>query len=36
MMQDLHRNAQAMSIIKGRLGVEEYKRVQGREGAREI
>jgi hypothetical protein len=31
MMQDLHRNAQAASIIKGSLSPEEYRKVQGRE-----
>ena len=36
MMQDLHLNAQAMSIIKGSLSAEGYKKVQGREDAREI
>jgi hypothetical protein len=36
MMQDLHRNAQAVSIIKGSLSAEEYRKVQEREDAREI
>jgi hypothetical protein len=36
MMQDLHRNAQAVSIIKGSLSVEEYRKVQGWEDAHEI
>jgi hypothetical protein len=36
MMQDVHRNAQAASIIKGRLSEEEYHKVQGREDAPDI
>ena len=36
MLQDLHRNAQAMSIIKGTLSAEEYRKVQGREDAKVI
>jgi hypothetical protein len=36
MMQEVHRNAQAMSIIKGSLCPEEYRKVQGREDARNI
>jgi hypothetical protein len=36
MMQDLHWNAQEMSIIKGSLSAEEYRKVQGQEDAREI
>jgi hypothetical protein len=33
MMQEVHRNAQAASIIKGSLCPEEYRKVQGREDA---
>ena len=36
MLQDLHRNAQAVSIIKGTLSAEEYRKVQGREDAKVI
>jgi hypothetical protein len=36
MMQEVHRNAQAVSIIKGSLCPEEYWKVQGREDARDI
>jgi len=36
MLQDLHRNAQAVSIIKGTLCAEEYRKVQGREDAKVI
>jgi hypothetical protein len=36
MMQDMHSNAQAMSIIKGSLSVEEYHKAQGREDAHDI
>jgi hypothetical protein len=36
MMQEVHRNAQAVSIIKGSLCSEEYRKVQGREDARDI
>jgi hypothetical protein len=36
MMQDLHQNAQAVSIIKGSLSAEEHRKVQGQEDAREI
>ena len=36
MMQEVHRNAQAVSIIKGSLCPEEYRKVQGREDARDI
>jgi hypothetical protein len=36
MMQEVHRNAQAASIIKGSLCSEEYWKVQGREDARDI
>jgi hypothetical protein len=36
MMQEVHRNAQAVSIIKGSLCPEEYQKVQGREDARDI
>jgi hypothetical protein len=36
MMQEVHRNAQAMSIIKGSLCLKEYRKVQGREDARDI
>jgi hypothetical protein len=36
MMQEVHRNAQAVSIIKGSLCLEEYRKVQGREDARDI
>jgi hypothetical protein len=36
MMQDLHQNAQVVSIIKGSLSVDEYKKVQGREDACEL
>jgi hypothetical protein len=36
MMQEVHRNAQAASIIKGSLCPEEYRKVQGREDARDI
>jgi hypothetical protein len=36
MMQEVHRNAQAVSIIKGSLFPEEYRKVQGREDARDI
>jgi hypothetical protein len=35
-MQEVHRNAQAVSIIKGSLCPEEYRKVQGREDARDI
>jgi hypothetical protein len=35
-MQEVHRNAQAVSIIKGSLCSEEYQKVQGREDARDI
>jgi hypothetical protein len=33
MMQEVHHNAQAVSIIKGSLSLEEYRKVQGREDA---
>jgi hypothetical protein len=33
MMQDLHRNAQMVSIIRGSLSLEEYCKFQGREDA---
>jgi hypothetical protein len=36
MMQEVHRTAQAVSIIKGSLCPEEYRKVQGREDARDI
>jgi hypothetical protein len=36
MMQEVHRNAQAVSIIKGSLCSEEYWKVQGREDAHDI
>jgi hypothetical protein len=36
MMQEVHRNAQVVSIIKGSLYPEEYQKVQGREDARDI
>ena len=36
MMQEVQRNAQAVSIIKGSLCPEEYRKVQGREDARDI
>jgi hypothetical protein len=36
MMQDLHQNAQAVSIIEGSLGAEEYSKVQGQKDARDI
>jgi hypothetical protein len=36
MMQDVHRNAQAVSIIKGIFSVEEYCMVQGRDDAHDI
>jgi hypothetical protein len=36
MMQEVHLNAQAVSIIKGSLCPEEYEKVQGREDARDI
>jgi hypothetical protein len=36
MMQEVHRNAQTVSIIKGSLCPEEYQKVQGREDARDI
>jgi hypothetical protein len=36
MMQEVHRNAQAVSIIKGSLCPEEYQKVQGREDACDI
>jgi hypothetical protein len=36
MMQEVHRNAQAVVIIKGRLSPEEYRKVQGREDAHDI
>jgi hypothetical protein len=36
MMQEVHRNAQAVSIIKGSLCPEEYWKVQGREDAHDI
>src|SRR6187455_3286294 len=36
MMQEVHRNAPAVSIIKGSLCPEEYRKVQGREDARDI
>jgi hypothetical protein len=36
MMQEVHRYAQAVSIIKGGLCPEEYRKVQGREDARDI
>jgi hypothetical protein len=36
MMQEVHRNAQAVSIIKGSLCPKEYWKVQGREDARGI
>jgi hypothetical protein len=35
-MQEVHRNAQAMSIIKGNLCPEEYRKVPGREYTRDI
>jgi hypothetical protein len=35
-MQEVHRNAQAVSIIKGSLCPEEYRKVQGREDACDI
>jgi hypothetical protein len=36
MMQEVHRNAQAMSIIKGSLSPGEYQKVQSREDAHVI
>jgi hypothetical protein len=36
MMQEVHRNAQAVSIIEGSFCPEEYRKVQGREDARDI
>jgi hypothetical protein len=36
MMQEVHRNAQAVSIIKGSLCSEEHQKVQGREDDRDI
>ena len=36
MIQDLHRNAQAVSIILGSLSSEEYRKVEGRESAKDI
>jgi hypothetical protein len=36
MMQEVHRNAQVMSIIKGSLCPEEYQKVQVREDAHDI
>jgi hypothetical protein len=36
MMQEVHHNAQAVSIIKGSLSPEEYKKVQGREDTCDI
>jgi hypothetical protein len=36
MVQEVHRNAQAVSIIKGSLCPEEYQKVQGREDAHDI
>jgi hypothetical protein len=36
MMQEVHHNAQAVSIIKGSLCPEEYQKVQGREDAHDI
>jgi hypothetical protein len=36
MMQEVHHNAQAVSIIKGSLSLEEYQKVHGRENARDI
>jgi hypothetical protein len=36
MMQEVHRNAQAVSIIKGSLYPKEYRKVQGREDACDI
>jgi hypothetical protein len=36
MMQEVHRNAQAVSKNKGSLCPEEYRKVQGREDARDI
>jgi hypothetical protein len=36
MMQEVYRNAQMVSIIKGILSPEEYHKVQGREDARVI
>ena len=36
MMQEVHRNAQDVTIIKGSLSPEEYRKVQGREDARDI
>jgi hypothetical protein len=36
MMQEVHHNAQTVSIIKGSLYPEEYRKVQGREDACDI
>lgn len=36
MMQDVHRNAQGVSIIRGSLSLEEYRKVQRREDACDI
>jgi hypothetical protein len=36
LMHEVHRNAQAVSIIKGSLSPEEYQKVQGREDASDI
>jgi hypothetical protein len=36
MMQEVHHNAQVVSIIKGSLSPEEYKKVQGREDTCDI
>jgi hypothetical protein len=35
-MQEVHRNAQAVSIIKGSISPEEYQKVRGREDALDI
>jgi hypothetical protein len=36
LMQEVHRNAQDMTIIKGSLSPEEYRKVQVREDAHDI
>jgi hypothetical protein len=36
MMQEVHRNARVVSIIKGSLSPKEYRKVQGREDACDI
>jgi hypothetical protein len=36
MMQDVHHSAQGVSIIKESLSLEEYRKVQRREDARDI